>query len=101
MDKTTQELKTLAEYMGEMPNLPIISILWNDETIYPSYNTSWDALVPVYAKVVTELHKTNMADMGNVNLNRLEIEIAVVVDNKQRAFEAVVELVKIINKEKE
>lgn len=86
MDKTTQGLKTLAEYMGENPN---------SGHIY-KYNTSWDALVPVFVKWYNEADDIPNEGIGYWR----DYEEAHNTDNKQAAFEAVVELVELINKEK-
>lgn len=100
MDKTTQGLKTLAEYMGwkeEAPNVyinkPHAKYISNFE-----YNTSWDALVPVYAKWNAEA--ANKEINRELYFNTLSLfDFCVETDNIQAAFEAVVELINLINKE--
>jgi hypothetical protein len=96
-EETKAGLKLLAEYMGwrevspDVYNKGIHSFYITDMC----YNTSWDALVPVYAKACVELSKLDIATAHYVTVWN-----AVDTDNKQAAFEAVVELVKLINKEK-
>jgi hypothetical protein len=101
-EETKAGLKLLAEYMVERPHVQNLSENWGKcvrayglPDNYP-YNTSWDALVPVYAKAVGELDS-----LGIIAPSYVAIWSAVDTDNKQAAFEAVVELVKLINKEKE
>jgi hypothetical protein len=93
-EETKAGLKVLAEYMGY-----IVGDL-DKETVEEfgiSYNTSWDALVPVYAKWYKESKNITetIIDYLGIFYN------AIVNNNPQAAFEAVVELVKLINKEKE
>ncbi len=100
MDKTTQGLKTLAEYMGlKAADKKSILDYEDDEVSIHSltYDTSWDALVPVYSKIYcTEENLFNAKDAYNI-VSRIDAYIK--YDNKQAAFEAVVELVTLINKE--
>lgn len=103
MDKTTQGLKTLAQYMGESPSTENLPTVWqkiiesHGIPLYYPYNTSWDALVPVYAKLFsTEENLFNTEDA--FRLTR-KIDACIRTDAKQLAFEAVVELVTLINKE--
>lgn len=105
MDKTTQGLKTLAEYMGfeiaarynsTTGDLTKVLISENNEIEHLAYNTSWDALVPVYSKLYT----TELLFVNSAQLNLVEkYECAAKLNDPQAAFEAVVELVKLINKE--
>jgi hypothetical protein len=103
-EETKAGLKLLAEYMGYEEStysvgggfgIPAMK-KGNDLKVLPlnpkdfPYNTSWDALVPVYAKARKE--KPNFT-INSVFTNSVK------VDDKQAAFEAVVELVKLINKE--
>jgi hypothetical protein len=89
-EETKAGLKLLAEYMYGQHEFKIL-----DQN--KMYNTSWDALVPVYAKV----YKQNV----NKYVSKLHIAaidaymVANTNNNPQAAFEAVVELVKLINKE--
>jgi hypothetical protein len=97
LDKTTQGLKTLAEYMGlkASDKKSILDYEDNEVSIHSlTYNTSWDALVPLYAKACID------AQMYDI-FTPLYVKVwqAVDTDNKQLAFEAVVELVNLINKE--
>lgn len=95
MDKTTQGLKTLAEYMGEKPHH---SLSEKDYSFCYKYNTSWDALVPVYAKAV-EYAEIVLGLPSNSTDIICKYYKAHDTDNKQAAFEAVVELVNLIKKE--
>jgi hypothetical protein len=81
-EETKAGLKLLAEYMGYAEtNINIERF---------SYNTSWDALVPVFSKAIYENYVIELAALVFAALRN---------NNPQAAFEAVVELVKIINKE--
>jgi hypothetical protein len=93
-EETKAGLKLLAEYMG----LKVGNVTIDDaEEFGISYNTSWDALVPVYAKWYKE-----ESNISEIIIDYIGIFYnGIVNDNKQAAFEAVVELVKLINKEKE
>ena len=97
MDKTTQGLKTLAEYMGEKPHH---SLSEKDYSFCYKYNTSWDALVQVYAKAVAEKDIiTYHRSRSRAEFLTGKIYLCVKYNNPQAAFEAVVELVNLINKE--
>ena len=97
MDKTTQGLKLLAEYMGEMSVLEKLIDGWHPD--YKPYNTSWDALVPVYAKVCEYMDKKPFVWYTGVIIIERQYLKANRENNPQAAFEAVVELVNLINKE--
>jgi len=90
-EETKAGLKLLAEYMGEKPHVNE----YPKETqhlFYKPYNTSWDALVPVFSKAIHENYVMELA---------FTVFGALKENNPQAAFEAVVEIVELINKEKE
>ena len=102
-EETKAGLKLLAEYMGVEINLNWTAEEWMNKYAVPlnlSYNTSWDALVPVYAKACSVTVKEGFYFKNTRPLVQ-KFEVATMVNNPQAAFEAVVELVKLINKEKE
>jgi hypothetical protein len=96
-EETKAGLKLLAEYM-ELEKLPKY-LQWISSTGYLldlKYNKSWDWLIPVYAIVLKDFNTWNN-DITAIQFRFLD---AVKNRNIRIAFEAVVELVKLINKEK-
>jgi hypothetical protein len=92
-EETKAGLKLLADYMGEKP-ITICDVHEVKHLFYSPYNTSWDALVPVYAKAMSQIDFNAPVEMERYYSDNYYI--AHDTDNKQAAFEAVVELVKLI-----
>lgn len=104
-EETKAGLKVLAEYMGlqACEKSSIVDYVDNEVSLHSlTYNTSWDALVPVYSKVMSYIkHKMHIRYSPRAKAIDGNYIMFVKKNNPQAAFEAVVKLVKIINKEKE